>query len=346
MKVNKIIIGLMLMLFSANYVSGQEHDLKNPVGYLNAIGAEYNKISKAQWSYTKAVGHGKRDKKIDKRRTELLAQIAEARRKVRRLPAFNGSTRFRDSTVNYLNVSYHVTNDDYAKIINLEEVAERSYDDMEALLLARELVSEKMATAAENLDAQQDLFAEENNITLIESETKLGRKMKQANRTMKYSNELYLIFFKSYKQESYLMDAMRNEDLNAMEQNKSALLKYSKEGREKLKSVTSFDGDQSLYTACRQMLQFYSDEAENKIPVMMEYYLEAEKFEKIKKAFENIKPAKRTQANIDQYNDGIRALNAASEKFNKINGELNKQRSKLLDNWNKKKASFLNKHTP
>ncbi|MEL7004248.1 MAG: hypothetical protein AAFN93_16125 [Bacteroidota bacterium] len=346
MNLNKIVLGSVLILFSFTSVSAQEYDLKTAVGYMQAVGAKYRDITKANWEYTKAVGHGKRDKKIEKRRVALLAQIAEARRQVRRLPAFEGDSKLRDSTVNYLNVSYHVTNDDYAKIINLEEVAERSYDDMEAFLLAQEMVGKKMATAAENLDVQQELFATQNDINLVESNTKLGRKMKQANKTMKYSNEVYLVFFKSYKQESYLLDALKSGDLTAMEQNKDALTKYSAEGREKLKSMSSFDGDQSLYIACRQLLQFYSEEAENKIPVMMEYYLEAEKFDKIQKAFENIKQSKRTQANIDQYNEGVRALNAASERFNAVNGELNKKRSKLIENWNKKRAQFLNKHTP
>lgn len=346
MKVNKIIIGFMLMLVSAQITSAQDHDLKHPVGYLNALGQEYREIAKAQLDYTRAVGHGKREKKVNKRRAELLTEIAEARRNVRRMPAFNGSTQLRDSVVSYLNVNYHVTNDDYEKIINLEEVAERSYDDMEALLLAQELISEKMANAADNLDAQQDLFAVENNIDLVENETKLGRKMKQANRTIGYSNDLYLIFFKSYKQESYMLDAMRAADLNAMEQNKNALMQYSQEGLKKLKSVKSFDGDQSLIKACTEILTFYADEAENKFPAMMEYYLEAEKFEKVKTAFEKIKQSKRTQANIDQYNEGIRALNAASEKYNNISTALNKQRSKFLNNWNKRKASFMNKHTP
>ena len=79
---------------------------------------------------------------------------------------------------------------------------------------------------------------------------------------------------------------------------------------------------------------------------MMDYYLQAEKFEKIKTAFENIKPNKRTQENIDQYNDGVKAMNVASQKYNKVNEELNKERSEIIGMWNKKSSAFLDRHIP
>ena len=38
---------------------------------------------------------------------------------------------------------YNVLNDDYSKIINMEEIAEQSYDAMEAYILAQEMVDKK-----------------------------------------------------------------------------------------------------------------------------------------------------------------------------------------------------------
>ena len=53
---------------------------------------------------------------------------------------------------------------------------------------------------------------------------------------------MYLIFFKAYKQEGYLMEAVSKNNITGIEQNKSSLLRYAQDGLEKLKSYKSFPG--------------------------------------------------------------------------------------------------------
>lgn len=339
----RILLSIVVM-FIGHFSNAQ--NFKIPTEYLDYIGQEYGKIAKDQWSYIKAVGHGKGSRKIEKRRMEVAQSIIEAKRKIARMPGLNGKSAFRDSVVAYMNVSYHVIQEDYAKIVDMEEVAERSYDNMEAYLLAKKMANERLNIAAEKVGDQQDIFAKENNINIIQGESKLHEKMKKAGKVFDYYNEVYLLFFKSFKQEAYLIDAMNRQDINAMEQNKSALLNYSLEGRDKLKELTNFKGDQSLYLMSRQLLQFYSEEAEKKTPLQLEYFIMNDKFLKIKASFDQIKPAKRTQKDIDQYNQAINELNAAMEMFNSVNEELNNGRSKLLTSWNKRTESFLDKHIP
>jgi hypothetical protein len=45
---------------------------------------------------------------------------------------WKGDRSFRDTTVAYLKLLYIVFNEDYGKIVNMEEIAEQSYDAMEA----------------------------------------------------------------------------------------------------------------------------------------------------------------------------------------------------------------------
>ena len=190
-------------------------------------------------------------------------------------------------------------------------------------------------------------FARENNIKLVEgNETKLDKKIKSANEVFDYHNKIYLTLFKSMKQEEYLWQGFAKQDLSAIEQNKSALIAYSKEGLENLKALTSFNDDQSIYIACRELLQFYTDEAENKVPQLTDYFLKSEKFEKIKSAFDNKKASQRTQQDIDQYNQAVKEINEASETYNRVGESLNQKRKKLINTWNDKSRAFLNKHTP
>jgi len=321
-------------------------DLKNPVEYLSYIGEEYSKIAKDQWSYTRAVGHGKGARKVEKRRLEVAQAIGEAKRRISRMPALNGSTSFRDSVMTYMNISYHLIKEDYAKIVDMEEVAEESYDQMEAYILAKKRATEKSSKAYEIVRKEQDIFARENNINMVESTSKIGQRLKKSSQVFDYYNKVYLIFFKSYKQDLYLHEALNRQDVNAIEQNRSALKKYSSEGREKLKLLTNFNGDQSLYISARQMLQFYSDQAENKTSIQVEYLIKKDQFDKIKSAFDKIKSSKKTQADIDKYNTAIDDLNLASNAYNKVGKQLHEENVKRLANWNKKSNEFLDRHIP
>jgi len=338
---------LLTVMFQSVMVLAQTQDLKHPVGYLNYIGLEYGKIAKEQWDYSSAVAHGKRAKLVEKRRKEFLLTINEAKRNVSRMPPFNKSTAFRDSVVSYFRLTYNLANEDYAKIVNMEEVAEQSYDLMEAYFLAKELATEKGAQAHDMVSNEQDRFVAENNIKMEQGqESKLGRKIRKAGEVFKYANDVYLIFFKAYKQNEYLVEALNKGDINSVEQNRNALLNYATDGIEKLKQFVRFSGDESLSTACREVLLYYQDKAKNKVPGQLEYFSSKSKFDKITSSFDKIKPTDRTQENIDTYNNAIKEINAASKKYNDINIKLAESGKKVIDNWNKKYESFLNDHVP
>lgn len=314
--------------------------------YLTAINTEYAKISKEQWDYSRAVGHGKRARLVEKRRTDLLQTIQESKKTIGKMKPYNNSTSLRDSIVLYLDLSYKLINQDYAKIVNMEEVAEQSYDAMEAYMLAKEMASEKEFKASEMASHQIEKFAGENNIKLIDQETKLGKKMEAAGKTFDYYNKIYLIFFKAYKEDMYLAEALRTADINSIEQNRNSLSAYATAGIEKMKEYVRFQNDETLSTACRQVLNFYKDEAENKTPLLLDYLAAKDKFDKIKTTFDNIKPDKRTNQNIDTYNAAIKEMNAASASYNETNKKLNESAKKVLDNWNKKSDAFLDTHVP
>jgi len=341
----KIFIFLLLQLMSVMIYA---QDFTKSIDYLNYIGAEYNKISKEQWDYTSAIGHGKRDKLIEKRRKDLAQAILDSKRTISKMPGFNKSTALRDSIISSMNINYIIVNHDYAKLVDMEEVKEQSYDAMEAYMLAKELAFDKLAATNDMVLEQYDKFYVDNNIKVNRDaeESKLGKKMRIANKVFDYHSKVYLIFFKSHKQNGYLMDALGKGDINGIEQSRNSLLNYSKDGIEKLKEYVRYEGDETLSTACCQVLAYYADEAETKIPVMMEYFTAKDKFDKIKVTFDKIKPAQRTQENVNTYNNAINEMNAASTKYNAVNNKLNEAGKKVIENWNNKSEAFLDSHVP
>lgn len=311
---------------------------------MSSISTQYREVMNDIMSYTSAVAHGKSARKVEKRRQEMLLTIKDAQKKISALQPFEGDKSLRDSAVAYLRISYHVLNDDYGKIVNMEEVAEQSYDAMEAYLLAQEKADEKLKKAGDQLDITEHAFAEKHNIKLIETEDELSSKMKEAGKVNHYHRAVYLIFFKSHKQEMYLVEAVQQKNVNSIEQNKNTLLKYADEGLAKLDTMKDYKGDKSLLVACRNALEFHKLECKDKIPVMTGHMMKQENFEKMKKAFDAKKDKK--QEDVDKFNAAVNDLNKSVADYNTTNDYLNTARGKVVDGWNKASTNFLDKHTP
>src|SRR5688572_4078637 len=332
-------LAVFLLNFNSLSALAQSQTFASGGEYMNFIGTQYRQITNDFLSYTSAVAHGKNARKIDARRKNLLTTVSDARRNIAKMPAFKGDKSLRDSVNAFLKISYNILNEDYGKIVNLEEVAEQSYDAMEAYFLAQELADKKLTEANQRLTATEKAFAGKYGVNLIEGEDDLSKKILKANQVGEYNRKIYLVFFKNFKQEAYLLDAMQKKDLNAIEQNRNTLAKFSDEGLAKLNKMQPFLNDASLLTACRQVLAFHKEEAA-KVPSMTDFYLKETNFNKIKKSFDTTKPADRTQEDVDEYNKAINEINAASTGFNKTNAALTANRTKVIETYNKTAQNF------
>lgn len=331
-------VTLFCLQFAAN-----AQDFDNPVEYLGAISKQRENVSKKFMAYVSASAHKKKEKKVEALRAKLIEEVMEARMNINALPSFKGEKGYRDSTVNFLKLYYNVLNEDYSKIVNMEEIAEQSYDAMEAYMMAQEIVNKKLDEGNEKMRLATEAFAAKNNITLTKDNSELGEKMKQVHEVNTYHSVLYLIFFKAYKQESYLMEAISKNNITGIEQNKNSLLRYAQEGLEKLKGIKPFQGDGSLPGACKTVMNFYVKEVE-KMSTISDFYLIKERFETIKKEFE--KKSSPSQAEVDAYNKAVKDINAASNAFNNTTQSLNTERNDVLKEWNKSVSTFFDEHTP
>ena len=312
--------------------------------YLSYIGKQQENITKKYLSYTSASAHGKREKKVEALRNKLINEVEESRMNISGMPAFKNDKAYRDTAVSFMKLYYNVLNEDYSKIINMEEIAEQSYDDMEAYLLAQEKVNEKLQQGNERMRIAEAAFAAKNNINLISSQSELGDKLEQVHQLNGYYHQVYLLFFRPYKQEAYLMEAISKGNITGIEQNKNALLKYAQEGLDKLNAIKAFQGDNSMLSACKTMLSFYVKEVNDKMGAISDFFLTKERFDKIKKEFD--KKSEPSKDDIAAYNKGVADINKASDTYNKNNDVLNQQRKEALNNWNSTEKAFFDEHTP
>jgi hypothetical protein len=324
------------------YQASVAQDFSDPVQYMDYIGKANTALTEKYLVYLSGMSHGKSARKVEKRRLEVVEAINNTRYTVVGMPPFKGDRTLRDTTVAYLKLLNNVFNEDYGKIVNLEDIAEQSYDAMEAYMLAKDKANEKLMQASAKQYEMQEKFAAAHNIKLIKSESETDAKMKTAGDVLKYYNDVYLIFFKSYKQEAYLMDAVNGKSINAIEQNINSLQTFSEEGLAKLKEVKAYNNDASLTVACRNLMNFYQGEAK-KGATITEYFLKEENFVKLKKQFD---ASKRTEKEVNQFNKAVNDINTAGNVYNANNASLNKERSSSLDDWNKAVKRYMDTYIP
>lgn len=315
------------------------------VDYLAQISKGSREITLKNLYYMSGASHGKSARKVEKRRMELIDAINETRISTAAMPAWKGDKSLRDSAVAFYKILHIVFNEDYGKIVNMEDIAEQSYDAMEAYMLAKDKAHEKLEEANDRLSRAYDQFAQKNNINLVEDQSEMKKKSQIMSSVMEHANAVYLVFFKAYKQESYLMEAINNKNLVAIEQNLNSLQKIAEEGLEKLKPLKGYNGDGSLIASCRNMMNHYKKEV-TKASAASDYYIKQEEFAKLKKQFESKSSGKRTQQDVDQYNKAVNDINNASNKFNNTMNELYRDGKTALNEWNKTYDNYLNEYIP
>ena len=331
-----LVFGLWLL---AHPSFGQD----DPGAYLDKLGRSYAQINKDTWEYIKQASKGKSANKTEKRRNELVNTLRTAKAQVVKTKPYQGDASMRDAVVNQLNMSINVMNNDFKKIVNLERIAEESYDDMEAYLLTKARVNAKMDSVFSQLKAAEKEFANKHGIKLIEDDSKLSKKLKNASEVNDYYNQLYLLFFKSYWYESKLVEAVGTGKVSDIEQYRQSLASVSQEGLQALRSIKAFRGEGNLKQACQQILNFYRNEANVHIPKQVDFFVKKDKMETISKNYAAKKKKSLTQDDVSKYNQAVADYNQQIGVFNKTNDLLNNNRSKYLNNWNKASNSFNNK---
>ncbi|GLB52385.1 hypothetical protein NBRC110019_14250 [Neptunitalea chrysea] len=338
---------IILFIVAGSFLKSTAQTTKTPLEYLEFISNQNHDLNKQIWEYTKAVAHDKNPRKIEKIRKSLVVQIQQSRAKVQKKPSYNNDDTYKNQFINFLNVYENVINNDYAKIVDMKEIAEQSYDFMEAYILMQQQVDTKMETALDSINASQKEFATKYDIELVNGEeSSISKKMKVSNEVFHHKNDAYLPFFKANFQESELIVSLSSGNVGEIQQKATSLLTFTEEGLDSITKLKPYKNDGALILATEKMLLFYKNEAEVQMPKIIEFYLLNDKVEKMKQAIENKKEKDRTKEEIDEFNEMVKKMNIKITEYNQLNDELNNKRAKLLNEWETTNHNFLSKHIP
>ncbi len=340
--VKTLFLVISFIILNVNKTYAQE----NPAEYMSKVSTILDKSKDEMYQYLKAISNGKSARKLENKRNDLMQQIIEEINELSTIGNFNSDASLKEGSKAYLRIQKTILQDDYGKIMNLEEIAEKSYDNMEMYLLMQEKANEKLHEASDTFDNIYKEFAANNDVKLIEGELdKKSKKIKKMAETLHYYHEAYLIQLKCFHQERYIIEAMGKSDVNAIQQNINAQTALVEESMTKLEAMKPYEGDFSLINGTKTLLNFFKREAENEFTQMMDFFIKKDNFETIKKNFEAKSKSEKDQAAVDEYNAGINDINAATKKYNDLNNKSNSDRVKQNNDWNDLVNDFNAKHS-
>lgn len=337
------------LLFIALFVIGNgfAQEFKSAVDYLTYIEKEQGLIAKSTWKYTTAVAHSKSARRIDNTRKQLVKSIEASQKKIGALKdGFKGDVEYRNQVLQYLDICKININEEYSKLIDMQEVAEQSYDAMEAYLLMRDLINEKLDAENEKVANAFHSFAAKYQIKITEGNNELSNKIKLSGEVFDYHTAIYLIFFKVNFTDNNLSDAIEKKDLSAIQQNANALTQYADEGLAKLKSIKPYGKDQSMITVTKKALEYYKKQAQQYAPKIVEFIMFNEKFENAKKTLEAKNPKDRTKEEIDSFNAMVKQINKEIDNYNKTNNANFQEKNAVINEWNTVGDNFISSHVP
>jgi hypothetical protein len=328
-----ILISTLFVSFVTNAQS-----LSDAKTYREVIDKQHAKIADDMLAYSNAVVQNKKADKIAALNKELLAEINKSELAISAMPPFQDDKEFRDSSVFYMKTCFNLVSADYAAITKAQPDAAKSYDKMKAQLEAKLAINEKLKTANISYHKSFMKFSDK----FINSVDGFTAKVQQAKDVTIYYNKIYLLFFKSYSSESYLLDAIKKNDGNSVAQNKKIVNQNAQDGLKQLDTAKAFNGDNDLVKKCQAILTFYAEETDEKMDNISGYFPATKEFQKTRSDYE--RKQTHTKDEVNAYKKAVDQYNKALSTFNKTSGKLNHKREKALNKWNDGAESFLSKH--
>src|ERR1700712_504344 len=151
--------------------------IENAGDYMTAMSNAQTEMDQKYMAYVSAAAHSRRQKKVEKLRSAALESINNSKYKTIDLPKYKGDNSLRQASIDYIQFCYRIFNEDYSKIVNMEEIAEQSVDQMQAYLLLEEKTSQKLQDASEDLTRAEKEFAAKYKVNLVNTKNELTDKM-------------------------------------------------------------------------------------------------------------------------------------------------------------------------
>lgn len=318
---------------------------QSAVEYNNTIVRELNPVSAATAAYLDAATHGRDATDANAKLALLVRSLEVARTHLTAIKPYKGYTGLRDSILSYVNLGYTSTAS-FSGVLTDEEMAALSYEKMKAYMETSDVLNDRLLIYGALIKREQRRFAEKNGFEIETEPKQMEDKFKQVQEVFRYYHQVFLLFFRCNKLENAFVEASNTGKAESLEATRTQLLQATTEGLERIQPLPPINGDASLRQAGKEALQFFDNEAREKMPLIIAYFQKKEKFDKQSAAINKVPAKDRTEQMITSYNANLKAVNDAVGVYNATNQELNTKRTEVTDRFNKATIDFVDRNSP
>ncbi len=331
-----------VVLSSSTVVIGQPQD--DPVAYLDYFIQRDRDLAQNYLAYMVAVAHSGSEPGVGEQRKKVVAEVDHLRNEFSKALPYHKDDSLLMAYRDYGNALFEVFDLDYAHLENDKQGEDDLVEKMRQLLVRKEAAALKVSLTSRRKQAAIKNYASRYEITLVVSDRDLGAQVDRVVSVSIYYNRAYLIFYHSVNREMALLESLDQKDARRINRARDELLHVATSGLPALDSLDAYEGDPSLQSACRQMLQFHRTEAEVRCMPLVDFVSKQEEFDAFKAGFSAKGPSERTKAEVEEYNRLAGELNEASEVANRVVADLNTDRLRLTEKWNEAVNTFLRTH--
>jgi hypothetical protein len=330
----------VILLIGAFFISSPVKSQKftDAKKYAAVIDKQHSKVAKDLLSFSNAVSKNKKAKDIASLNKSLLIELNKSQLAIAAMPPFKANKDFKDSAAAFMKNCFNLINVDYTSIATATPAAQKSPDNMKDLLAAKVTANEELKALNGSYDTALQKFYRSAN------KDAFSGKFQQAIDVNVYYNKVYLLYFKTFNAEFYLLESIKKRDGNSVQQNKKIVYQSAQDGLKELDTTKAFVGDNALVKKCQALLTFYSDESDTKMDKLSDYFSVAKDFGKTRSEYE--KKQTHTKDEVKEYKKAVSEFNKALNGFNNTSHDLDHKREKALKSWNKAMVAFLDSHLP
>ena len=317
-----------------------------PEGYLDFINDHHREIAKEIVFYTNSLAHGKNARKEEPVRKSILHKLKSASFRIGGMPSYKSDKSLQDSLVSYTRATYAILHDEYPKVLSAQDSAKNSHEASISYWKAKDDALALLLKDEEKFNNAVKAFASQYKVDISGNHEDEWEQLKTIREVSAYHQAAYLIYFKCEKKESELVKSVTAKNVTDMQAHTATLFNYVKQGLVSVDSLKEYKGDASLYTATKQLLEFYQKECEFKMPSLITYHLKEESYAKLKKDQAGKSDTAMSLEDKEQMIKATNEYNDLKTTYPVILQELGEERPKLVANWNKAAQAFLKKQLP
>lgn len=335
------------ILFAFCLFFGWHFAQNTAIDYMQQIESGNEKILNETWDYLSAIAKQKSARKIEKRRQDVEKSIRISLNNVKAQSGFNGNIAYRDSSIAYLKFNLDVVTGKAKKLIDMEDVASKSYDAMEAYILYQRELNKLLQQKSKMINNEQKKFAAANKINLVGGQSKLSQKIEAASKILDYKENLFLVFARCSMYEQAMLQSMREE--NTMFDYKSSglmLAELSEQSKAILDTIKDINPNKSLRNQTQKSITFFKEEADKLVPAFAEFSKQKNDFQLYKNTFDQLPNVEKTKEKVAEFNKKINEINVASQKFNALLQQFNNRRSQIFNDWSNVADNFVESYMP